>query len=163
MSRVLEVGCGTDGANKFNPKTPDVGNTVFLDVDKPEREFNFFVRGDAQRLPFRESLFRSVYASHVIEHLDNPKLFLTEVRRVMASGGRIYVWCPNFCGRTAKTALGHKHVFTYFSLRSLMVEVGFKTLMIMDFCLLNFRFFPLRAARLLGILTVDELRAEGTL
>lgn len=45
-----------------------------------------FVCCDIQYLPFRSTSFSFVYCSHVLEHVDDPKLALTELKRVGKHG-----------------------------------------------------------------------------
>jgi ubiquinone/menaquinone biosynthesis C-methylase UbiE len=50
------------------------------------------VLGDATKLPFKDKSFDFVIASHVLEHMPNPALFLTELQRVAHAG---YIETPN--------------------------------------------------------------------
>jgi ubiquinone/menaquinone biosynthesis C-methylase UbiE len=45
------------------------------------------VVGDAQRLPFAEDSFDTVFCSQVLEHVPEPWLALAEFRRVLKPGG----------------------------------------------------------------------------
>jgi 2-polyprenyl-3-methyl-5-hydroxy-6-metoxy-1,4-benzoquinol methylase len=53
-----------------------------------------FVRGDAERLPFRDGSFDVVVMSEVIEHLLHPDRSVWEVSRVLAQGG-VYIMTTN--------------------------------------------------------------------
>ena len=53
-----------------------------------------FVRGDAERLPFRDGSFDVVVMSEVIEHLLHPDRSVWEVSRVLKDGG-VYVMTTN--------------------------------------------------------------------
>ncbi|TMI06380.1 class I SAM-dependent methyltransferase [Candidatus Bathyarchaeota archaeon] len=71
--RTLNVGCGQD----------DWGE-VRVDVDYETQthvESKLNVREDAHHLPFRDSAFSFGRCWHVLEHLDNPKEALLELRR----------------------------------------------------------------------------------
>ncbi len=50
----------------------------------------------AQRLPFRDDTFDCVLCTEVLEHLPNPVQALTEFRRVLKTGGRIFLTTPFF-------------------------------------------------------------------
>jgi ubiquinone/menaquinone biosynthesis C-methylase UbiE len=50
---------------------------------------------DAQQLPFPEKSFDVVICFEVIEHLDNPRLFLSESKRVLRSNGIFLCSTPN--------------------------------------------------------------------
>jgi hypothetical protein len=55
-------------------------------VDRP------VVIADAQKMPFRDKVFEFVVASHILEHMKEPHLFLDELSRVGKAG---YIETPN--------------------------------------------------------------------
>jgi SAM-dependent methyltransferase len=50
-----------------------------------------FRQGDAHSLPFEENSFDAVYCRYVLEHLSDPPRALSEMRRVLRPGGRVFV------------------------------------------------------------------------
>ena len=85
-------------------------------------------------LPFDDGTFTLVWASEVIEHVADTARWLSEVRRVLAPGGRLLVTTPSH-GRL-RVALGgidrfseplgdHLHLYTRRSLRSLLEGFAF--------------------------------------
>jgi len=85
-------------------------------------------------LPLADNLFTLVWASEVIEHIADTAAWLSEVRRVMAPGGRLLLTTPAH-GRL-RLALGgierfspplgdHLHLYCRRSLRKLLDEFGF--------------------------------------
>lgn len=80
----LDVGC----AEKRFADNAGVG----IDIRKNE---NVDVLADAHYLPFRDSVFDTVIAGELIEHLLNPALFLLEAKRVLKTGGRLIITTPN--------------------------------------------------------------------
>lgn len=106
---VLDVGCG------FRPK-----GYVNVDIhrnDNPETEFAEkgdvkkipnFIQCDGQYMPFRDSIFEIAYSYHVIEHVQNPFLFLKEIVRV--SKCEIIIRTPHKLCRKANPY--HKQHFT---------------------------------------------------
>jgi SAM-dependent methyltransferase len=98
----------------------------------PDRDFRL-VPLDGP-LPFEDGSFELVWASEVIEHVTDTARWLSEVRRVLAPGGRLVVTTPSH-GRL-RVALGgverfseplgdHLHLYTKRSLRTLLDEFGF--------------------------------------
>lgn len=126
----LEVGVGFSESTKakfhydFNPKIHGA-DAIFLDVGKPFKPIENYVRADVQHLPFRKQVFEEIYAAHLIEHLDRPALFLKECRRVLESRGKIHIWCPNFLSWSAWADPTHKYSFSYHSLHRLLTNYGF--------------------------------------
>lgn len=53
------------------------------------------VRGDGQRLPFRDGAFDRVLAAEVLEHLPDDRAGLREAARVLAPGGLLAVSVPH--------------------------------------------------------------------
>lgn len=56
-------------------------------IDRPA------VIGDATKLPFKDKSFDFIIASHILEHMPNPEVFLSELQRVGKAG---YIETPNF-------------------------------------------------------------------
>jgi 2-polyprenyl-3-methyl-5-hydroxy-6-metoxy-1,4-benzoquinol methylase len=79
--------------------------------------------------------FDFVHASHVIEHLNDPGLFLEESRRVLKDSGRLIVTTPNSDGFQAgifgprwRSAINdHLYLFSYSTLTRLLEKKGFRT------------------------------------
>ena len=83
MNLCLDVGCGD------NPH-PDADILCDLHVGKPKDRA--FVVSDASHLPFRDKTFSRVNCVVVMEHVENPRLLLSELRRVAEHG---YVETPS--------------------------------------------------------------------
>ena len=138
--RVLDLGCG-DGS--FTAElAPAVTSVVGAEVAEaavrrararhPSLEFQL-VPLDGE-LPFADGSLDLVWSTEVIEHVADTARWLSEVRRVLAPGGRLLLTTPSH-GR-ARLALGgierysqplgdHLHLYTRRSLRELLQEFGF--------------------------------------
>ena len=51
---------------------------------------------DAERLPFRDSVFQRVECDAVLEHVQRPDMVMSEIERVLQSGGYAHLVTP-FC------------------------------------------------------------------
>jgi len=97
--RVLDVGCG---AGQVVDRLTQAGFEAWgVDVSEPniERARRFSQRCrlyNGSRLPFPDGHFSSVGALNVLEHVDEPEAFITELVRVTAPGGRVVLSSPNF-------------------------------------------------------------------
>ena len=78
---------------------------VDLDLNK---KTDFFVRADAQYLPFIDDTFDFVRASHLIEHVPNPLKLINELYRV--SRNEVQIICPHRFGSHAKRG---DHVWSF--------------------------------------------------
>ena len=77
--KVLDIGCGYS-ANEFADTICDVQDLSQFYKDKN------FIRLKDKKLPFIDNQFDFVIASHVLEHVEDPKFFITELERVSKKG-----------------------------------------------------------------------------
>jgi SAM-dependent methyltransferase len=85
--RVLEIGAGAGALQDV------VDNYVGLDIAESARS-NFhkpFVQGSATDLPFEDGQFDVIWTVWTLEHVPNPEKALSEMRRVVADDGYLYV------------------------------------------------------------------------
>jgi SAM-dependent methyltransferase len=99
VENVLEVGCGT-GAVLAEVARRGIGlKQVGIDVADPSDHADpgaatlDMMTYDGARLPFDDASFDLVYASHVVEHVENPRGLLTEISRVAKEVVYIEVPC----------------------------------------------------------------------
>jgi SAM-dependent methyltransferase len=138
--RTLDLGCG-DGT--FTADLAGAGaEVVGVDVARaavaraaarhPSLDFRT-VAIDGP-LPFEDSSFDLVWSSEVIEHVADTARWLSELRRVLAAGGRVLLTTPSH-GRVRLAVGGierfseplgdHLHLYSRRSLQRLLVEFGF--------------------------------------
>lgn len=138
--RALDIGCG-EGA--FTASIAQAGGEVVgvevagaaiarARARHPELEFRR-VEIDAA-LPFEDGSFELIWASEVIEHVADTARWLSELRRVLAPGGRLLVTTPAH-GRLRVALAGldrlapplgdHLHPYTRRSLAQTLTEFGF--------------------------------------
>jgi|SRR6185369_8260258 len=134
---VLEVGCGT-GAVLAEVAMRGIGRIhTGVDLADPEAHRDPIADGldlriyDGQTLPFPDAHFDLVYASHVVEHVPNPRHFLAELARVARRA--IYVEVP--CELTARVSrrrtqaaldTGHINIYTPESFMILLQSSGLR-------------------------------------
>lgn len=88
--RVLDAGAGR-GAYR-NLLLRYATDYVGMDIGKSNATA---VVGDAQRLPFADAAFDTVFCSQVLEHVPEPWLVLAEFRRVLKPGGVLILSVPH--------------------------------------------------------------------
>ncbi|MEM3699997.1 MAG: class I SAM-dependent methyltransferase [Candidatus Bathyarchaeia archaeon] len=112
---VLDVGCGT---GRFSISLFVAKNCLLYALDlsidmlkqalaKDKSKRILWIRGDGQRLPFRDSVFDCVYMTLVIHHIEDKKLALQEIHRVLKKNGKCVIM-------TNSHARIKKHVLRYF-------------------------------------------------
>ena len=83
--QILDIGCGYS-ANEYATTICDV-----QDLSDFYKERNF-IKLEKERLPFEDKQFDFVIASHVIEHVDDIKIFISELERISKKG---YIELPS--------------------------------------------------------------------
>lgn len=137
LNTVLEVGCGT-GAVIAEVARRGLGKGhVGIDMSDPGAHADTagsaveMIQYDGERIPFEDASFDLVFASHVVEHVPDPRGFLAEMTRVAA--GLIYVEVPCELNlRSDRRALqpsvdtGHINMYTPESFMLLLQTAGLK-------------------------------------
>ena len=117
---ILNVGCGNRPLGDINCDLyiHDIGHRGGKNNISAIKNIKNFIVCDGQYLPFKDSCFELVCSSHVIEHVINPFLFLSESVRV--SKNRIKIICPHrFGDKFYQVILRRKNKFHlhYFNLK----------------------------------------------
>jgi SAM-dependent methyltransferase len=109
------------------------------DICRESAEYGERVRGvrihagTLEEARFADGTFAVVHFSHLIEHLDDPRGFLREVRRVLRDDGRAVITTPNIAGLQARlfgarwrsAIVDHLVLFNRPTLRRMLAEEGF--------------------------------------
>ena len=133
----LDIGCAT-GMLIESMKTRG-WKEQGVEVCRPAAEYGIDKRGvrihigTLEHARFPGGSFDVVHCSHLIEHLNDPRGFVREVRRVLAPHGWFIVTTPNADGFQAKLfrarwrsmIADHLYLFSLRTLRRLLSEEGF--------------------------------------
>ena len=97
-SRVLEDGCGVGGY--LARLQAGAAQAVGLEIEFERgldalRKAPQVVCGAGETLPFPDNYFDLVLSHEVIEHVQDDRLAVTEIVRVLRPGGRLALFCPN--------------------------------------------------------------------
>jgi ubiquinone/menaquinone biosynthesis C-methylase UbiE len=75
---------------------PDCGGPDIVRQFERYPHLSVHLSCDPRRLPFRDQEFDAILSCGVLEHVEDPDASLEEIRRVLASGGTLYVFkLPN--------------------------------------------------------------------
>ena len=110
---ILDLGCGT---SKYHYSLKGK-NIIHVDINKNAQHID--IQCDAYNLPFRNGVFSTVYASHILEHLNEPIKAIEEMKKV--SSKRVIIRIPNasfFKWKNSST----EHIFSWnqYTLRNLL-------------------------------------------
>ena len=134
---VLDIGCATgtvlESLRERGWQTAGVEISPSAIYAQKTRKLNI------KNLPLEENNFppRSfdvILASHLIEHLNDPRLFFTEINRILKNNGYIFITTPNISGFQARlfgsawrsAIFDHLYLFSVSTLKKLLAGTGFK-------------------------------------
>jgi len=133
----LDVGCATGVLlEHLSSRGWDVQG---VEICEPAARYGRDVRkvpihiGTLEDAAFADNTFSFVHFSHVIEHVPDPRGFLSEVRRVLQPGGFLVVVTPDIAsfqaalyGSRWRSAIAdHLHLFSHNGLFRLLSDTGF--------------------------------------
>lgn len=94
--KILDIGAGSGAISNHLASMPN--EVLAADVENQtscENPLFHFVKVQDETLPFEDGTFDIVISNHVIEHVQNQKLHLSEVYRVLKTDGVCYFATPN--------------------------------------------------------------------
>jgi 2-polyprenyl-3-methyl-5-hydroxy-6-metoxy-1,4-benzoquinol methylase len=138
-SRFLDIGCATGmlleemKARGWDTQGVDVC-AESAEYGKRERDVEIFA-GTLEEARFPAESFSVAHFSHLIEHVTDPRGFLSEVRRVLMPAGIAVITTPNTDGLQARIFRGkwrsviadHLALFDRKNLARLLSETGFSS------------------------------------
>jgi glycosyltransferase involved in cell wall biosynthesis len=142
---VLEIGSGVGNlTQKLTPRPKYVVSDVNplylqtlerLRIDRPYLQTTYCDVTDFDSFPKSQGPFDTVICLNVVEHVQDDKASLRNIRAVLAEGGRAIVLVPqgqwNF--GTLDEVLGHQRRYSKEGLRALAVECGFEVKELVEF------------------------------
>jgi SAM-dependent methyltransferase len=139
--RVLDLGCGAGTFTAIAARASasvigvDVAQAALRRARVAHPKLDFRLAPIDGPLPLEDNAFDLVWATEVIEHVADTARWLSEIRRVLVSGGRLLLTTPNHSRATIlvrglepfSDPLGdHLHLYTRRSLAATLSEFGFE-------------------------------------
>jgi SAM-dependent methyltransferase len=90
--KTLDVGCGTKPYEKYFHSTEYIGLEIETTIHQEDNKADVFYKGG--NFPFQNEEFDSLVTNQVLEHVFEPDLFLSELRRVLKPGGILLLTVP---------------------------------------------------------------------
>jgi SAM-dependent methyltransferase len=122
---LLDVGCGTAWLADHFPCYTGIEVSPDAMEIATARGRNVIQRDLDQPLPFVDASFDGAVLKDVLEHVAGPVDLVTEVRRVLRPGGRVYACSPD-AQRWVWDDYTHRRPFTAKSFRLLFSDQGFE-------------------------------------
>ena len=134
---ILDIGCATGAllANLRERGWSVKGVEISPCAQYAIKERKLDVRNiPLEECKFPDESFDVVLASHLIEHLNNPKSFLNETYRILKPNGYCFITTPNISGFQAhlfgsnwrSAIFDHLYLFSKRTLSKMMKNAGFK-------------------------------------
>ncbi len=122
-TKLLDVGCGSAWlANHFSDYTGIDGSPAA--VEAAAAAGRHVLLGDVdERLPFGDDTFDGAILKDLLEHVRDPVAVVTEVRRVLVPGGRVFASSPD-AQRWVWDDYTHRRPFTRKAFRLLFADQG---------------------------------------
>lgn len=151
--QTLELGCGTGEYTLRLAKTGakiialDISLTLIRQAKHKINSVNFII-ADAQNLPFKDNTFDVVVGNAVLHHLNLDNV-LTEIKRVLISGGKIAFTEPNMINpqnlivkniKSIKKLVGespHERAFFRWQISKNLINKGFSDVIVKPFDFLH--------------------------
>ncbi|MFH0929172.1 MAG: class I SAM-dependent methyltransferase [Candidatus Aenigmatarchaeota archaeon] len=148
--KTLDVGCGLGEILEMYKNVYGIdSNPMVVDYCK-SRKLKCFL-GNASKIPFKAGTFRTVFASHLIEHLKRPVDAIREFRRILKKKGLLIIIVPNRKGYERDKT--HVKYWDKERLTNLLEDSGFKVTEV--------SYFPLSPKFLRDRITINEMRLRA--
>ncbi len=127
--KILDVGYSIGGIHSRFVERFGSENIYGVDIET-KVDTAHYKKSGAEKIPFENNFFNSVFAGELIEHVQNPAKFLAEAARVLKSGGALIITTPNKDSlinrvfHNYETPI-HISLFNYRQLEALLQETGF--------------------------------------
>lgn len=102
--KVLDIGFGSglmmfnfdNSCELYGTEFSDYGIEMCNEIAKKKKysHHEFITPEESEILPYEDSSFDVIIASHVVEHVEQDKLFLSEMYRCLKKDGMMFIICP---------------------------------------------------------------------
>lgn len=123
--RILDIGCGNGDISAYFARNNEQFGVDVSDRRKDANHNFRFKVVDSEYLPYKDEYFDVVMSHHVIEHVEDQDLHLSEIRRVLKPLGIVYLATPNRTSPLMKGHVGNEQVLRYRQVEPLLERNGF--------------------------------------
>ncbi|HXF44427.1 MAG TPA: class I SAM-dependent methyltransferase [Candidatus Paceibacterota bacterium] len=152
QGKVLDVGCAYGFMLQKFPSSlekfgVDISEHAIAEAKKRLPDATLKVAGAEDVLPFPENFFDIVICNDVIEHLENPRVALENILKVLKKDGILYLNTPNFNWLRKKLFAyadkreHHISLMSHKALLNLLTDVGFNIIDHYTYTSVTFFFF----------------------
>ncbi|AFZ03540.1 methyltransferase domain-containing protein [Calothrix sp. PCC 6303] len=130
--RVLDVSCGSGYGTQYLA-LQGATQVVGVDIDQESIEFAqkfhqhpaiTYIQSDAHHIQeLADASFDVVISFETVEHVERPRDFLFELKRLLKADGQAFISCPNDYRVSPWISEFHLHKFRFSEFRDLMVSI----------------------------------------
>ena len=134
-SKIIDVGCGLGFLlSAIDDKHQKFGLEISKYASELAKKYATIYDKPLEALDIEENSFDVVISHHVIEHVDSPESFLTQISKILSTNGTLILSTPDFasvCARLYKENYRmlfdktHVNLFSFESLKNMLVDFGF--------------------------------------
>lgn len=124
--RSLDIGCGNGGISSHFARENEHYGVDIADRRREDAKGFVFRLVESERLPFADGFFDIVISHHVIEHVPDQALHLSEIRRVLKPRGVAYLATPNKSSPIMEGHVGNDLVLRYHAMAPFFERAGFR-------------------------------------
>ena len=89
VNKILEVGCGIGGFLEYNSNVQGIDiNPDLINICKKKLNASLM---ELDKIPFDDNKYNSVLLDNVLEHIQNPKKLILEIKRVLKNDGILLI------------------------------------------------------------------------
>lgn len=134
-SKILEIGCGPGFLlSAIDKKHRVSGLEISKLAAEHAKQFAPICNVPLEEARLEENSFDAVISHHVIEHVENPESFLSEIKKILKPEGLLILATPDFksvCAKLFKKNYRmlfdktHINLFSFTSLKKMLTDYGF--------------------------------------
>lgn len=149
-SKIIDIGCGPGFMlSGIEDKHQKFGLEISKYAAQHAKKYATIYEKPIEELNLDENSFDVVISHHVIEHVDSPESFLTQIKKTLKPGGILILSTPDFncvCAKLFKERYRllhdktHVNLFSFKSLKNMLQDFGFEVKDV-DFPYFNTEYF----------------------
>lgn|SRR5574344_1203915 len=135
-SKIIDIGCGLGFLlSGIDDKHQKFGLEISSFATKEAKKYAKIINEPFENADIKENSFDIVIAHHIIEHIENPEIFLKKIKYILRRNGILIISTPDFdcfCAKLFKEKFRmlcdstHQSLFSFNSLKKMLINFDFE-------------------------------------